>query len=477
RIVMHIALRDSEIRYRRLFETTPHGIMILDGETGIVVDANPCLCTLLEYPWDTIIGNTLWELTPFRDASAIKTKFRELRHTDHVRYDDLPLETKTHGVKHVEIVGSKYVAAGKDVVQFNFREITDRVMAEHDARKEQESMAALLVVLKRRDEQMRVINRLNELLQSCTSAEEAYKVIALLAGELFELRPGACAIVQSPDGRLETVARWGGETRMQTLFGMEDCWAIRRGQPHEASESEGRLWCAHFTSQPEGGTYCVPLTVQGETLGLLTIIGGGGTDRESLESDHQLAQSMGEAIKLSLSNLRLRAKLKEQATHDALTGLYNIRYLEEYLPRELHRSARAGSPLCIAMLDLDQFKRLNDTLGHHAGDVVLREVGSLLTESLRKSDMAIRYGGEEFLLVLPDSSVDDAKRCVDQIRDSVRKIPFPDVAGSLPPMTLSVGIAIAGEHGTTASALIRAADMALYAAKRAGRDRVIVYEG
>jgi diguanylate cyclase (GGDEF)-like protein/PAS domain S-box-containing protein len=472
-----VALAASELRYRRLFEAAKDGIMILDSTTAIVVDANPYMTALLGYSRDEILGKALWEFGPFRDTAATKGKFRELHNTDHVRYDNLPLETKTHEMKQVEFVSNMYIAGGREVVQCNIREITDRVRAEDGVRKEHETMAALLVALKERDEEMRVINRMNDLLQSCTVKEEAYQVISLLAGDLFELRPGAVAIVHADDGRLETVSRWGGETLMQPNFDMTDCWAIRRGQPHEVSGTGDGLPCAHFTSQPEGGSYCLPLTVQGETLGVLTITGKSARADGSLRNHHQLAQSMGEAIKLSLSNLRLRERLKEQATHDSLTGLYNIRYLEEYLPRELHRSARAGSPLCIAMLDLDHFKRLNDTLGHHAGDAMLRDVGALLSDTLRKSDMAIRYGGEEFLIVLPDSSLDDAMKCVDQICAEVKRIAIPEAAGRVGPMTVSVGVAVAGEHGNTAKELIRAADNALYSAKQAGRDRVVVYEG
>lgn len=476
-IESNAAVLASELRYRRLFESARDGILILDATTAIVVDANPFMTVLLGYSREEIIGKALWEFGPFRDTAETKGKFRELHHTDHVRYDNLPLETKTHEIKQVEFVSNMYLAGGKNVVQCNVREITDRVRAEDGARKEHETMAALLVALKERDEEMRVINRMNALLQACTAKEEAYKVISLLAGDLFELRPGAVAIVHAEDGRLETVSRWGGEALMQPNFDMADCWAIRRGQPHEVSGSGDGLPCAHFVTQPEGGSYCLPLTVQGETLGVLTITGKSARADGSLRNHHSLAQSMGEAIKLSLSNLRLRERLKEQATHDSLTGLYNIRYLEEYLPRELHRSARAESALCIAMLDLDHFKRLNDTLGHHAGDGMLRDVGALLTDTLRKSDMAIRYGGEEFLVVLPDSSLKDAMKCVEQICADVKRIVIPEAAGRIGPMTVSVGVAVAGEHGTTAKELIRAADNALYTAKQAGRDRVVVYEG
>jgi diguanylate cyclase (GGDEF)-like protein len=262
---------------------------------------------------------------------------------------------------------------------------------------------------------------------------------------------------------------------MESTFNLEDCWAIRRGQPHEVLRANEGLACTHFVHQPEGGSFCLPLTVQGETLGLLSLTGMAATDGNARRNEHQLAESVGEAIKLSLSNLRLREKLKEQATHDSLTGLFNIRYLEENLPRELHRAARAGTPLSVAMLDLDHFKRLNDALGHHAGDAMLREVGSLLRVTLRKSDTAVRYGGEEFLLVLPDSSLPDTLQRIGEICALVKRIAIPEIEGAIGPMSVSAGVAAAGEHGSTAQELIRAADNALYSAKQAGRDRIVVY--
>ncbi len=193
-------------------------------------------------------------------------------------------------------------------------------------------------------------------------------------------------------------------------------------------------------------------------------------------NQQQLAVTVSEAIKLSLSNLKLREELREQATHDALTGLFNRRYLEESLSRELHRAQRRKAPLCVVMLDLDHFKRFNDTFGHGAGDALLREFGRVLRENLRKSDISCRYGGEEFVLILPDSSLADTQQRVEQIRALVRELQIRHGEQLLGTMTVSAGVAGARAYGSTAGELLRAADQAMYAAKQAGRDRVIVYQ-
>jgi diguanylate cyclase (GGDEF)-like protein len=171
----------------------------------------------------------------------------------------------------------------------------------------------------------------------------------------------------------------------------------------------------------------------------------------------------------------LRRRLHDQATRDPLTGLFNRRYLDDTLPRELHRILRKGTPLCVAMLDLDHFKRFNDTFGHDAGDLALRESSRLLRENLRKSDIACRYGGEEFLLVLPDSALEDASQRLEQIRSRFESMEIRREGQLLATITFSAGIATAPEHGSTPEELLRAADAALYAAKQAGRNRVLAY--
>jgi diguanylate cyclase (GGDEF)-like protein len=218
------------------------------------------------------------------------------------------------------------------------------------------------------------------------------------------------------------------------------------------------------------------LTVQGEMLGVFCLVGAPAKRSKHQVSQLQLAATVSEAIKLSLSNLKLREELRAEAIHDPLTGLFNRRYLEETLPRELHRARRAHSPLCVAMLDLDNFKHFNDTYGHDAGDSLLRELGRLLRGQLRKSDISCRYGGEEFVLVLPDSSLADAEQRVEQIRAQIKDLQIPHGEQRLSALTVSAGVAQAEDHNGDPRELLRAADTALYAAKNAGRDRVIVYQ-
>jgi diguanylate cyclase (GGDEF)-like protein/PAS domain S-box-containing protein len=470
------ALRESELRYRRLFETAKDGILILDADTGRITDVNPYLEDLLGYTHTEILGRALWEIGPFKDVAASQVAFRQLQNTEYIRYENLPLETK--GGEHkrqVEFVCNVYLVEGKKVIQGNVRDITDRKHAADGLRKANDDLLAVVAELQRRDHEMKLLNRMNDLLQTCTTQEEAYRVIALLALELFPGQSGSLASLRAWDQFLETVARWGDDAVPEALFSLEDCWAMRRGQPYEVVDPHASLLCRHFAHEPSTGYLCVPLTVHGETLGLLSLVGGVEETEEHQAGRQRLAVTVGEAIKLCLSNLRLRAKLREQAMIDPLTGLSNRRYLEESLPRELHRATRTKAALGVAMLDLDHFKRFNDTLGHDSGDSLLREVGRVLRERLRKSDIASRYGGEEFVLVLPDSSPANTFQTVEEIRLMIRDLHIRHGDQLLGTVTVSAGVAQARE-GLTARDLLREADEALYAAKHAGRDRVVLYE-
>ena len=164
--------------------------------------------------------------------------------------------------------------------------------------------------------------------------------------------------------------------------------------------------------------------------------------------------------------------LREQTIHDPLTSLYNVRFLQDYLPRELIRAKRERAPLAVIMMDLDRFKRINDSAGHQAGDQVLVELGALLKRHVRGSDIACRYGGDEFTLVLPNATLESARRRSAEICSAIRREPH-----RLRGVTASLGVALCPTHGTDAKALLRAADHALYEAKGAGRNQVRVFAG
>ena len=466
--------RVSELRYRRLFETAKDGIILLDADTGQITDVNPFLEDMLGYSHTELIGKALWEIGPVKDIAASSGAMRHLQKEEYIRYENLPLETKAGQHLQVEFISNVYLVDGERVIQCNIRDITARKRSEDALRKVNDELLASVAELKRRDEEMKSLIRLNDLLQSCTIQAEAYQVVGLMANELFAGQSGGLAISGSPIQHLEIVAGWGNESPLKARFSLEDCWAIRRGQLHEVIDPGVDLLCHHFVHQAQAGYLCVPLIVKSGTIGLLCLTGAAGTTVGSI-TRQQLAVAVCETIKLSLYNLKLREELREQATHDPLTGLCNRRYLEENLARELHRARRGNSPLCVVMLDLDHFKAYNDTFGHDAGDAMLRELSQVLREKLRKSDILSRYGGDEFVLVLPNSSLADARQRLEQILVLIKQKQTRQ-GSLLGQVTVSAGVAASPEHGSTVSELVRAADVALFAAKKAGRDRVVAYQ-
>jgi diguanylate cyclase (GGDEF)-like protein len=192
------------------------------------------------------------------------------------------------------------------------------------------------------------------------------------------------------------------------------------------------------------------------------------------EHKRDMARALADQIALAISNIRLRETLHRQSIRDPLTGLFNRRYLEESLQREVARAERTARPLALLMLDVDHFKRFNDSYGHEAGDAVLRALGRLLRQSVREGDIACRFGGEEFVVLLPEATLETAQERAERIRDEARRIRIHREGRYLDPVSVSFGVAIYPDHGVSAETLLAAADAALYRAKSSGRDRVMV---
>jgi diguanylate cyclase (GGDEF)-like protein len=187
-----------------------------------------------------------------------------------------------------------------------------------------------------------------------------------------------------------------------------------------------------------------------------------------------LAESLARQTSLALANLRLRETLFHQAVRDPLTNLFNRRYLEETLVRELARSRRQGIALGVIMIDLDNFKGFNDAFGHAVGDALLSSLARLLERHIRREDIACRFGGEEFTIILPGASLEVARQRAEQLREAISGLHVEDLNQSPVAVTASLGVAAFPDHGETDSEVLWAADAALLTAKAQGRNRVVV---
>jgi len=299
------SLKNSELRYRRLFETAQDGILILDASTGAITDVNPYLINMLGYSREEFVKKKLWEVGAFQDIKASKHAFQALQEIEYIRYKDFPLRAKNGKLIRVEFVSNVYQEGDVKVIQCNIRNITRR-----------------------------------------KNAQDAL--------------------------------------------------------------------------------------------------------------------------------IKREAHLREQSVRDHLTGLFNRRYMEETLERELLRASRKQLYLGVIMLDVDNFKGINDTFGHAAGDIILQELGNFLLEHIRGEDITSRYGGDEFIIVLPDAPREVTRVRAELIRQNAHLIHFPFEKQIPGPVTLSIGVAAFPEDGSTSAEILKAADIALYRAKDEGRDRVVM---
>jgi diguanylate cyclase (GGDEF)-like protein/PAS domain S-box-containing protein len=298
------SLKESELRYRRLFEAAQDGILILDAESGAITDINPFLINLLGYSRQEMMDKKLWEVGAFKDIKASKDAFQALRKNEYIRYKDLPLKAKNGDLIAVEFVSNVYKVGNRKVIQCNIRDITDRKQAHKDL-------------------------------------------------------------------------------------------------------------------------------------------------------------------------LKSKNLLRQQSIRDHLTGLFNRRYLEETMVRELNRASRRNLPVGLILADVDYFKRINDTYGHAAGDAILRKLGEVLRENVRSEDVASRYGGDEFIILLPEASREVTKNRAEKLLEIVRQaiIRFNEV--TFESVTLSAGVSVFSEDGAAPESILKAADLALYHAKEKGRNRVV----
>lgn len=340
-----------------------------------------------------------------------------------------------------------------------------------DAQSEQ--LRRSLASLNRLSERREALNAYTGMLQSCENLEEALQSTRAVLRQLLPDATGCLYRMRDSRNLLEPVGALGDAGRSGTAFAPARCWALRRGQPYLLQTDSASPPCPHLADEATtgGDNLCLPLTAQGAMLGLLQIHRDvGATNLEPSWAED--ARAIAEQLSLSIANLDLRETLRQQSLRDSLTGLYNRRYLEENLARELARCQRHGLPFSVVMLDIDHFKRFNDQHGHAAGDALLAAVGRLLRESIRVEDMACRYGGEEFILVLPDTTHADALQLADAIRQSIGSTTVRHMDKVYGPATASLGVASAPQGGFDAAHLQQAADNALYAAKRDGRNRV-----
>ena len=423
-------------------------------QTGEAIEA--------EYRFQTVKGDFRWylvRLAPMRDASGKIVKWFGCR----IDIDDQ--------MRHQQVLEEEIKQHTAALFEANLRletEMRERALAQQELNQQNERMVQELT---QRSTRATSLAKMAELLQSCSDLKDIFAVVAGMAPKIFPELRGAVLMLNSSRDLLEVGASWSDCQLPAASFAPGDCWALRIGHAHIVATGDSTAECRHVL--PAHGAYaCLPLMSQGGAIGVVhfQIIDTGALS----EAVMLMANMFAEQVGLSVANLRLREALRDQSIRDPLTGLYNRRYLEETLDREIRRAVRSEHLLGVLMLDLDHFKKFNDTYGHDAGDTVLRETGAFLSRCVRAEDIVCRFGGEEFVIILPLADIQTTQARAERIRSKLRELTILHQGKAVGMVSVSVGVAELPQHGMTPKALLEAADAALYVAKREGRDRVVV---
>lgn len=316
--------------------------------------------------------------------------------------------------------------------------------------------------------QLEELFAMTDMLQAADNHEDAGAVLTAASRRLLPDFGGALYVFNNSRDRLDLAASWNTDehfTPAETLH-PSNCWALKRGKPHINDPAANTLCCMHHIGN--SATVELPMMARGSVYGLLVLATTRDDAFDVLLGIRRVGRALSDSMSLALSNITLREKLRTQSLRDPLTGLYNRRYMEDALDRYISLAERTGQATSVMMIDLDNFKRLNDEHGHARGDAVLRDVAAQLTGGLRPSDIVSRYGGEELLVILPNCGLDDAAIKAESLRARIEGL--SDVHGF--PISASFGLACVPETSTGQSDVIPMADSALYEAKRAGRNCV-----
>jgi diguanylate cyclase (GGDEF)-like protein/PAS domain S-box-containing protein len=465
-----------------LIQNSPLGIVVLNRQ-GVVELTNSAFEKLFQYDRHELASIDIGSMgMPDDEAADSRRLIPEIfagnalqKTVRQRRKDGQILDLAMHGVPLMvngEVRGAYLI----------YEDVSEQIRAGEAQQRHAELLDRLVKELERGTKQMTSLSEMGALLGCCGTVKEACAVVANSVQRLFPTAPsGALYLFKSSRDLVEAAVRWGKRDVVAPTFPPEACWSLRRGQPHWSGHSGDGIACQHLTESSTSEFLCLPMVAQGNTVGVLHLEFERAMElrsdsgMQSLRNSHQqLAISAASQIALSLASLQLREALREQSIRDPLTRLFNRRFLEESFERELQLAGRKKQSIAVLFLDLDHFKRFNDTFGHDAGDMVLQSLADLFRSFFRATDICCRYGGEEFAIVMPESSSQDAVIRADALRSEVKGLRLLYKNQALGQLTLSAGVAAFPEHASTSLDLLKMADECLYESKLHGRDVVTV---
>lgn len=498
------SLSESESWLRAILNSTLDGIISINAE-GLIQSVNPAVSRIFGYGEAELIGQKINQLMPNPEGEQHDPYLANFHATGIPKIIGIGREVmgrrKDGTTFHLDIAVSamhvdgdpQYVAVLRDInerkqTEAEIHQLNAELVAANARLESQNSQSAAaedqltmlnrqlrasVETLQQQTQDIQFLNEMSELLQSCSGLAEATVVIGGFTQRFFDADSGGLYLFQEGEQIIREQFSWGQAEESEPVFRIDDCWAVRHGRMHPVTPLQSDLHCSHLHLDEQRFSMCIPMFAQGHHIGLINLrsdtpfFQGGGS--HSL----QIAQTFSEQTALAIANIILRESLRNQSICDPLTGLFNRRHLDDRLQLELAKGQCDDSTFSVMLLDLDHFKHFNDSYGHECGDFLLKTISDLLQQQVREDDIVTRFGGEEFVVLMPHASLAVAMERAEHIRQAVavQKIIWHEQV--LGPVTISAGVACFPDHGSSQDQLISAADNAMFRAKDGGRNRVI----
>lgn len=486
------ALQDSEEKYRSFIQNF-HGIVFRTDMNFAPIFINGSVSQITGFSSQTLLAdNQLWDeiIHPDDQAWVNDARIRlknEIGAVVELEYRIIHKNGEIHWIN--ELMQNTVDEMGNlRYIQGTCYDVTERKKSEVTLNQINQELHDTVRLLQLRNQQFMLLNEMGDMLQSSRQVEDAYAIISDFAPLLFPGHSGAIYILDNINQQYHAVTTWGEKPPQKSSFSSNDCWAVRRGRMFSVFNTAENIVCGHAkdeidshkdmgaqrpTTNFHNGCVCIPMLSHGELFGVIQLLLSGNYETEEIT---RLAQTIAERTALAIANLNLRNQLHIQSIRDPLTGLYNRRFMQESLEREVHKVRRSNRVVSVAMIDIDRFKDYNDGYGHEIGDSIIQQVGQYLQTHTRIEDVVCRFGGDEFLIILPEVTSRDAHHRIEELSKEISQLQFQFQENHFEKVTISAGISQLPELADTAEELIRTADMALYQAKELGRNRVEIFK-
>lgn len=471
-----VALQASQAQLQAIFDNAAVGVVLIDGQ-GCYIQFNERWLNMICVTPEELLQTTYLDVTHPHDREQCRNAMQALIHGEKTAYRVEQRYIRSDGSIFWGDLALTPIRADQGLPTALIAivtDISDRKRAEAELQRANTKLVYWVSELQDHTHDMTLLNQFSEALHACQSVTEVYHLVTWIGKQMFVGYAGSLYIRNPDSGLFDVVASWGQADSDIAPFQPELCQIFDPQQRQPTGNDFAGAHCQHIAGRPLHPCLCIPLITNQQKMGVLRLSSSQIRLPQISERMERLGQMLVEQLTLALANLQLREQLREQSIRDPLTGLFNRRYMEETVKREVQRASRYQHPIGVVMLDIDHFKGFNDTWGHDGGDAVLRAVGGFLQEHIRGSDVACRYGGEEFMLILPDASLEDTYHRAHELRAGIKNLQIQYNDRQLPPVTVSVGVASFPVHGATIEEVIKVADTALYQAKTLGRDQVVL---